>query len=92
MKMKRVLCMIVVLAVCMGMFAGCGNKAGENGIVYVYNWGVYIDEAVIDMFEEETGIKVVYDEFETNEDMYAVIKTGSVKYDVVCPSDYMIER
>lgn len=92
MKMKRVLCMIVVMAACIGMFAGCGNKAGENGTVYVYNWGVYIDEDVIDMFEEETGIKVVYDEFETNEDMYAVIKTGSVKYDVVCPSDYMIEK
>ena len=41
---------------------------------------------------EETGIQVVYDVFETNEEMYPVIEAGAVKYDVVCPSDYMIQR
>lgn len=72
---------------------GSGNtSAGENGSVYVYNWGEYIDPDVIDMFEEETGIKVVYNEFEQNEDMFPIVKTGSVNYDVVCPSDYMIEK
>lgn len=69
-----------------------GSAAGENGSVYVYNWGEYIDPDVIDMFEEETGIKVIYNEFEQNEDMYPIVKTGSVNYDVVCPSDYMIEK
>ena len=44
------------------------------------------------MFEEETGISVVYDVFETNEEMYPVIEAGAVKYDVVCPSDYMIQK
>ena len=44
------------------------------------------------MFEEETGIEVVYDVFETNEEMFPVIQAGGVKYDVVCPSDYMIQR
>ena len=45
---------------------GCGSSssAGENGEVIVYNWGEYIDPETISMFEEETGIKVIYDEFE----------------------------
>ena len=75
---------------------GSSNEAtdntGENGSVYVYNWGEYIDPEVITMFEEETGIKVIYNEFEQNEDMYPIIKTGAVAYDVVCPSDYMIQK
>lgn len=60
--------------------------------LYVYNWGEYIDEEVVAMFEEETGIKVTYDLFETNEEMYPVIEAGAVQYDVVCPSDYMIQK
>ncbi|HJC46452.1 MAG TPA: extracellular solute-binding protein [Candidatus Lachnoclostridium pullistercoris] len=60
--------------------------------LYVYNWGEYIDESVIEDFEKETGIHVVYDLFETNEEMYPVIEAGGVSYDVVCPSDYMIQK
>ena len=76
------------------LLSGCGKKSatGNAGDVYVYNWGEYIDEAVITMFEEETGIKVVYDMFETNEEMYPVIEAGGVNYDVICPSDYMIQK
>ena len=65
---------------------------GSAGEVYVYNWGEYIDEEVIDMFEEETGIHVVYDMFETNEEMYPIIEAGARNYDAVCPSDYMIQK
>lgn len=64
----------------------------HNDELYVYNWGEYIDDEVISMFEEETGIKVIYDMFETNEEMYPVIDAGAVRYDAVCPSDYMIQR
>ena len=60
--------------------------------LYVYNWGEYIDESVIEEFEEETGIDVIYDLFETNEEMYPVVEAGGVAYDVVCPSDYMIQK
>ena len=76
------------------LLSGCGKKSATDnaGEVYVYNWGEYIDEAVITMFEEETGIKVVYDMFETNEEMYPVIEAGGVNYDVICPSDYMIQK
>ena len=68
---------------------GCGSSssAGENGEVIVYNWGEYFDPETLTMFEEETGIKVVYDEFETNEIMYPKVEAGSSAYDVVCPSD-----
>jgi spermidine/putrescine transport system permease protein len=63
----------------------------ENEI-YVYNWGEYIDPEVIEEFEEETGITVHYEEFETNEEMYTVVAKGARNYDVICPSDYMIEK
>lgn len=54
--------------------------------------GDYIDTDVIKEFEEEFGIKVNYSTYETNEDMYIRLKQGGSSYDVVIPSDYMIER
>lgn len=72
---------------------GCSkSSSGKNGDVYVYNWGEYIDPKVADLFEKETGIKVHYDTFVTNEDMYPKVKAGAVEYDLICPSDYMIQR
>ena len=88
---------IVLTTVCsmaaMAVMTGCGaSGGGNNGEVIVYNWGEYIDPETIEMFEEETGIKVVYDEFETNEIMYPKVEAGASSYDVVCPSDYMISK
>ncbi len=71
---------------------GCASDKGVNGQVIVYNWGEYIDPKTIEMFQEETGIKVIYDEFETNESMYPKVESGAVAYDIACPSDYMISR
>mgnify|MGYP001260633357 CR=1 FL=1 len=74
---------------------GCGSSkssADKDNELYVYNWGEYIDESVISQFEEETGIKVIYDMFETNEEMYPIIEAGAISYDAVCPSDYMIQK
>ena len=51
-----------------------------------------MDPDVLDIFEEETGIQVVYEEYETNEIMYPKVQSGAIAYDVVCPSDYMIQR
>lgn len=67
-------------------------SASHSDELYVYNWGEYIDPEVIELFEEETGIHVTYDMFETNEEMYPVIEAGAVCYDAVCPSDYMIQK
>ena len=68
------------------------SKSSSDKQVIVYNWGEYIDPETLDMFEEETGINVVYEEYETNEIMYPKIQSGAIAYDVVCPSDYMIQR
>ena len=75
------------------ILTGCGSSdRGVNGQVIVYNWGEYIDPETIRMFEEESGIRVIYDEFETNESMYPKVESGAVAYDIACPSDYMISR
>ena len=66
--------------------------AGAQETISVYNWGDYIEPQVLELFEQETGIEVIYETFETNEDMYAKIAMGGASYDVIIPSDYMIER
>ena len=75
-----------------GATEAASTKKEDAGQVIVYNWGEYLDPEVIDLFEEETGIKVVYEEFETNEIMYPKVAAGAIAYDVVCPSDYMIQK
>ena len=96
---KNTIAKLLTAALCTGLIAGmttgCGSASsasGESGQVIVYNWGEYIDPDTITMFEEETGIKVVYDEFETNEIMYPKVEAGATAYDVLCPSDYMIQK
>ena len=91
--MKRKMTALLLAALMVLALVGCGGgNSGSEEVVYVYNWGEYIDESVIPQFEEETGIKVVYDTFETNEAMYPIIEQGQAVYDVVCPSDYMIQK
>lgn len=94
------ICLISVFFIACGRAKDVTNTAeqgeqadaqGDN-VVMVYNAGEYIDPEVPKLFEEETGIKVIYDTFETNEEMYPVIQAGGVVYDAVCPSDYMIEK
>ncbi|MBS4535461.1 ABC transporter substrate-binding protein [Clostridium sp. D2Q-14] len=68
---------------------GCGEEKAQ---LYVYNWGDYIDEDVLDEFEEEYNVEVVYETYPTNEEMYVKINQGGTKYDVAIPSDYMIEK
>lgn len=77
-------------------FAGCGG--GYDGEVNVYNWGEYISLGedgllnVIDEFEKETNIKVNYTTYETNEELYNMLKNSNVSYDVIIPSEYMISK
>ena len=86
---KRMLSLLLCGAMCAGLLSGCGNASSAE-VLNVYNWGEYIDTDLIDRFEEETGIKVIYNTFDSNENLYSRIQTTS--YDVIIPSDYAISR
>jgi len=68
------------------------GRPNASNIVNVFNWGLYIDESIFDDFRTQTGIKVNYTEFQSNEEMYSILKSGGANYDVIIPSDYMISR
>lgn len=83
---------MAVVVIAGGIFYSSKEDLSGTNQVIVYNWGEYLDPEVITLFEKETGINVVYEEFETNEIMYPKVQSGAIAYDVVCPSDYMIQR
>jgi undecaprenyl diphosphate synthase len=60
--------------------------------VYVYSYGDYFDPMLAEAFEEETGIRVILDSYDTAEEMYTVIENNATTYDCICTSDYMIEK
>lgn len=82
----------VVLVVCFVQFGG-GKKDRpfEGQTLHIYNWGEYTGENIIGDFEEETGAKVVMENFDSNEQMYIKVANGE-PYDILVPSDYMIQR
>ena len=88
--MKKILA-VLILGI---LISGCSFNEDEDAenVLYVYNWGDYLDPKTVEMFEEETGITVIYDEYDTNESMYPRIAEGAIHYDVICPSDYMIQK
>ena len=102
--MKRtasaLLAMMIAFVPCILAFAAEQSEidALRGTTLYVYNWGEYISDGADDSlnvnaaFEEKYGINVVYDVYDNNEVMYSKLKGGGVSYDVVIPSDYMIER
>lgn len=88
----RVLPVLLLLVIAGGGFYYGGQGVSSSDQVIVYNCGEYIDPEVLDLSEEETGIKVICEEFETNEIMYPKIQSGAIACDLVCPSDYMINK
>ena len=90
--MKKILYIIAAIL----LLTGCSED--REHILKVYNWADYIDEELIDEFEvwyeEQTGepVKIIYQTFDINETMLSKIELGHEDYDVVCPSDYIIER
>ena len=98
--LSLLLCVISVVFCAMPAFALSDNEieALRGTKLYVYNWGEYIsdgEDGSLDVnaeFEKRYGIEVVYNTFDNNESMYAKLKSGGVSYDVVIPSDYMVER
>ena len=105
--MKKLLCLLCLAAMLTLSLYSCAPSDAEpmeKVTLYVYNWGEYISDGTEDsldtnqMFEEwcrtEKGVDVTvnYSTYSSNESMYAKLSSGSVKYDVIVPSDYMIER
>jgi spermidine/putrescine transport system substrate-binding protein len=89
-EMRRNIIFLAVLAALImpaSLFAGGGSDKGK---LYIYNWTYYTPDSVIEKFEKEYNVQVIYDEFASNEDMYAKLKAGGAGYDIVFPSqDYV---
>ena len=86
--MKKLLSLLMLL--CLTLTVAPAALAEE--VVNVYNWEDYIAPEVLTLFTEETGIKVNYLTFDSNESMYTKLKTGGTTFDVIIPSDYMIAK
>ena len=85
---------VCIIALVIGIFniGGKGSSLPYEGqTLYVYNWGEYTGENLIAMFEEQTGATVVMENFDSNEQMYIKVANGEA-YDILVPSDYMIQR
>ena len=68
------------------------GKYTSKGEVNVFNWGEYIDESIFTDFENEYGIKINYSVYQSNEELYSMLRMGGTNFDVIIPSDYMISR
>ena len=92
-RLKKLLAVVSSLVLTTSLFVGCGNSE-ENGkrVLNVFNYGDYINEDLISKFEEETGIDVIYNTYESNEIMYQKVKNSPGTYDLIFPSDYMVEK
>lgn len=96
--MKKRIALMLAAALTAGALSGCGGGSSPDAkekygsdTLKVYNWGEYIGADVVSDFEDEFGVKVVYENFDSNEMMYTKLQAGD-SYDVLVPSDYMIER
>lgn len=91
---KRMLSTALILALAASCLSACGNagSSGKGETLTVLNYGKYIDEDALKEFEKETGITVKYEEYESPEEMYTKYKAGSIDYDVICSSEYMVEK
>lgn len=89
--MRKIFAFILLIVVVVGV-VGCNTPSEDEKVVNVYNWGDYIDKDILNDFEEEYGIRVNYETYPTNEDLYVKISQGTSSYDVIFPSDYMVER
>ena len=86
--MKKIFSLLFVLILSVTVLCSCGE---EKPTLKVYNAGEYIDTGLISEFEKENNCKVIYETFDSNESMYTKVSSGEL-YDVIIPSDYMIER
>jgi len=92
-KIKKKLPMLATAAaICFVsiMAGGCsGNRGSER--LYIYNWTYYTPDSVVEQFEDEFGVTVIYDEYSSNEEMFAKLMAGGLGYDIVFPSEDYVE-
>ncbi|WP_040227888.1 ABC transporter substrate-binding protein [Bhargavaea cecembensis] len=91
---RAALAVLIASALLIWANSELGKSAGNAGAdtITVYNWGEYIDPDLLKQFTEETGIRVVYETFDSNEAMMTKIQQGGTSYDIAVPSEYMIEK
>lgn len=92
--MRRVITAIAMMAAGL-MLAACGGGDGgaaKEQTLKIYNWSDYIDPALLEQFTKETGIKVVYDTFDSNEVLETKVLQGATGYDIVAPSNHNLPR
>lgn len=94
-QLSRLFIIILVIAFgLMGLAAKLNSSQGYSGsnTLTIYNWGDYIDPELLDRFEKETGITVIYQTFDSNEAMLTKIGQGGTTFDIAIPSDYAISK
>lgn len=93
-KRSGLLLTVLTASLCTGICCPVtlAEDAEEENTLIVFNYGDYIDMDTLEMFEEETGIHVEYEQYVTPEDMYTKFSSGSIPYDLICSSEYMIEK
>lgn len=87
--MKKIVRCVLTLFLIM-LLVSCSEK--EQKILNVYNYNDYMAQELLDQFEKEYDIKINYDTYMTNEELYYKLKQGEFNYDIIFPSDYMVER
>lgn len=87
---SSLLSLLLALSLCLTLLPLTACSSTEK--LYLFNYGDYIDPEVYKLFEEEYGITVVVDEYAAPEDMYAKFTSGTAAYDLICTSDYMVEK
>lgn len=91
-KTLRTLIFILAIALIVSLLGVVLTGCAQTEKLYLFNYGDYISPEVYELFEQEYGITVVVDEYGAPEDMYAKFVLGTAKYDLICSSDYMIEK
>ena len=89
-KRGKIISMVLIVVLLAGLIR-CGSVSRQQKVLKVYNAGEYIDLSLLEKFEEEFNCTVIYETFESNEMMYTKLSSGE-SYDILVPSDYMIER
>ena len=80
--MRKIIFFVAILFGAITFGCGFAGEDEDDNVVYVYNWGDYLSPETLTMFEEETGIRVILDEYDTNESMYPRIAEGAVNLSV----------